>query len=245
MLRKGRREVRQGIIKVEAFGGPTSLVSLTQGFTDYVYVPAGGGPVTRGFRGSLTAVSDEDWVKVAASGSDDLRFAVGVNKERLPRRAAVRITKDGAVDKFVVAQEPSLEVNLSQTWREVDGTRHNWIPADKRFCRTGEVLESNRATVGNGVTVVLFKDAFNRMEMAVGGVYETSAKESADLFLSLPVVRDFREYFDVYILMGVWERGASTTSSPTGPPSLRCRGRRPLCLSSSRRSRSRTSPATG
>jgi hypothetical protein len=216
--KNGTKNSRQGTIGVTAVGAPTPIlkVTVTQGPTDFVYVPANGGPASKTFSGSWTAVSGESWVTVPASGSDNITLNAEANQDKLPRQAVITITSGEVVKKIVVAQEPKLDINLSQTWTDASGTRHTSIPADKKFWNTGEVLEYNRATIGNGATVILFNDAFNKMELAVGGVYETSTRESAELFLSLPVLRDYKEYFNIYILMRVWDKSGLYNQYPNG-----------------------------
>lgn len=216
VLGNGSKTSRQGIIGISAVGASMLRVTIMQDPTDFVYVAATGGPASKTFSGSWTAVSGPDWITVPASGSGDIAFNVTANTDKYPRKGIITVANGDNVKKVAVAQEPKLTINLSQAWTDVNGTRRTSIPADKKFWNTGEVLEYNRATIGDGVTVILFNDAFNKMELAVGGVYETSAKESAELFLSLPVLRDYREYFNIYILMRVWDKSGLYNQYPNG-----------------------------
>jgi hypothetical protein len=216
VLENGAKKSRQGIIGITAVGASILRITITQDPTDFVYVAANGGPASKTFSGSWTAVSGADWITVPASGSGNITFNVAANADKYPRKGIITLTNGDNVKKVAVAQEPKLTLDRSQTWTDVNGTRHTSIPADKQFWNTGEVLEYNRATKGKGVNVVLFNDAFNKMELAVGGVYEASAKESAELFLSMPVLRDYREYFNIYILMRVWPQSGLYNQYPDG-----------------------------
>jgi hypothetical protein len=181
-------------------------VAITQAATEYAFFAADGGQEQKEVIGSWTASSNADWCTVPASGSGNISIAADANTNVLPRKAVITLTSGDKTRKINVAQEPKRIVNTSQIWTEVNGTRHTSIPAGKKFWETGEVLEYRRATKGDGIKIVLFNDAFNSMEMAVGGIYETTSKELAELFLSMPVLRDYKEYFDVFILMRQWEK---------------------------------------
>jgi uncharacterized repeat protein (TIGR02543 family) len=95
------------------------------------------------------------------------------------------------------------DYNRAVSWTDVSGVRHYNVPTSKHQWYTGEVLEYQRATKGAGVDIVIVNDAFNKKEMEVGGVWDTTAIEIAELFFKMPVIRDYREYFNIYILMRV------------------------------------------
>ena len=197
------KTTREGIVRIFGLKTPTD-VNLKQAPVEYFYLEEGAGTKSFDFTGSWTASSSEDWLSAPASGSGAVTLAYTANTSKYPRKSILTITKGGDEKRIVVAQEPHLTPNREQSWTDAQGNAHASIPADKKFWNTGEVLEYKKATKGKGVNIVLFNDAFNKMELAVGGVYETSAAEMADLFLSMPVVRDYKEYFNIYILMKVW-----------------------------------------
>jgi hypothetical protein len=68
---------------------------------------------------------------------------------------------------------------------------------DSDYYRTGDIITLHRHTAGNGIAVVFIGDGFDREDCRKGGVYEDNCRKLAKLFLSSPVVRDFKDYFDV------------------------------------------------
>ncbi len=214
------KQDRQGTIRVISNDGKLyTYITIVQDAIEHILFSASSETKSTStkFIDSWTASSDENWCIVPTTGSGDkIVINVSSNTEILPRRAFVTIKSGNNERKLLVAQEPKVNVDPSQTWTDVNGVRFNSIPGDKKFWNTGEVLEYNRATVGSGVNIVILNDAFNVMEMAVGGVYEISAKETAELFLSMPVVRDYRDHFNVYILMRVWEKSGLYNLYPDG-----------------------------
>jgi hypothetical protein len=68
---------------------------------------------------------------------------------------------------------------------------------DNDYYKTGDVIRLHRHTVGNGVAVVILGDGFDRNDCRKGGVYEDNCRKLTDLFLAMPVIRDFKSYFDV------------------------------------------------
>jgi hypothetical protein len=77
------------------------------------------------------------------------------------------------------------------------------------YYQTGDVMELHRHSVGNGIAVVILGDGFDREDCRKGGVYEDNCRKLAEVFLAMPVVRDFKEYFDVLARVDVSaDRGA-------------------------------------
>lgn len=210
------KNVREGVVRIFGLEKPVD-VKIKQGPTEYFYLERTGGTKEFEFTGSWTAVSSEQWLTVPGSGNGAVTLTCSENTDKFPRKSILTITSSDNVKRVVaVVQKPHLSPNLNQSWTDAQGNTHASIPADKEFWNTGEVLEYNKATKGKGVNIVYFNDAFNKMEMAVGGVYETSATEMAELFLSMPVVRDYKEYFNIYILMTVWDRSGLYNQYPDG-----------------------------
>jgi hypothetical protein len=65
------------------------------------------------------------------------------------------------------------------------------------YYRTGDVITLHRHTAGNGIAVVIIGDGFDREDCRKGGVYEDNCRKLSELFLSMPVIRDFKDCFDV------------------------------------------------
>ncbi|GMO30400.1 MAG: hypothetical protein Pg6A_19390 [Termitinemataceae bacterium] len=119
---------------------------------------------------------------------------------------AVLTIYPGACKQQINVETPAPTPTRQVVWTSADGMRHTNIPDSKERWFDGEVLEYNIATKGEGIDIVFVGDGFNKKEMEVNGVFETTAKDLAELFLKMPIVRDYREYFNIYILMRVFPK---------------------------------------
>jgi hypothetical protein len=157
-------------------------------------VPALGGVtlinITTGL--SWNASVDADWVSLSAvSGNGSGLVTVKFEKlEAGPRRTAtVTFTAGSLVETAEIVQRSKFESD---------------------YYRTGDVIRLNRSTVGDGIAIVIIGDGFDEEDCKKGGMYEENCRKLADLFLSMPVYRDFKEYFDIYARVdvskqrGVW-----------------------------------------
>jgi hypothetical protein len=74
---------------------------------------------------------------------------------------------------------------------------------------TGDIIKLYSHTVGKGVAVVILGDGFDQEDCRKGGVYEYNCWKLSNLFLSMPIIRDFPTYFDIYARVDVSrDRGA-------------------------------------
>jgi hypothetical protein len=158
-----------------------------------VDIMSDGGRTLISINTSLTweADIDADWVQVspvAGNGSTLVTMEVDSLVKGERRVATVNFTAGGVTKTVYVLQRGRLESN---------------------YHKTGDVLKLHLHTVGTGISVVIIGDGFDREDCRIGGVYEYNARKLADLFLAMPVIRDFQEYFDIYARVDVsWERGA-------------------------------------
>jgi hypothetical protein len=139
---------------------------------------------------SWNASVDADWIELSpVSGTGSGIVTVNVKKRGDgDRRAAVITFVAGAVTKTV---------NILQRGKLVSD-----------YYTTGEVIRLNRHTVGDGIAIVFIGDGFDREDCKKGGFYESHVRRLADLFLSMPVIRDYKNYFDIYARVDVSrERG--------------------------------------
>jgi len=61
-----------------------------------------------------------------------------------------------------------------------------------------EYFVLNKHTKGKGVIIVMVGDGFSREDNKKGGKYETVCRQLADTLLANPIIKDFKEYFDIY-----------------------------------------------
>jgi hypothetical protein len=167
-----------------------SLLMIDQTELD---VLSAGGKTLISVNTSLTweATVDADWVQispVSGNGSGTVAVEVDPRGKGERRVATLNFTAGGVTKTVYVLQRGFLESN---------------------YYKTGDVLKLHLHTVGTGISIVIIGDGFDREDCRIDGVYEYNARKLADLFLAMPVVRDFKEYFDIYARVDIsWERGA-------------------------------------
>jgi|AGTN01.3.fsa_nt_gi Leucine Rich Repeat./IgA Peptidase M64. len=71
------------------------------------------------------------------------------------------------------------------------------------FSKDGEVVSLQKATVGNGVNLVILGDGFVDKDMNTGGKYEAKAREAMEHFFAKEPVKTFRNRFNVYCVKAV------------------------------------------
>jgi hypothetical protein len=145
---------------------------------------------------------DAEWVTVSpASGSGSGMVTVTIaGREQGERRTAQIIFTAGGIT------------------RTVDIRQRGYTPSD--YYATGDVLRLHRHTVGEGIAIVIIGDGFDREDCKHGGLYEEQCWKLNNVFLAMPVIRDFKEYFDVSARVDVSrERGArNCVSDPANCP---------------------------
>jgi hypothetical protein len=136
-----------------------------------------------------TAGVDANWVTVSpVSGNGSGAITVKFDSCVGARRTAEITVASGSIIKTV---------NVLQRGNQKDD-----------YWKNGEVIKLHRHTVGEGVVVVILGDGFDREDCRKGGVYEYNCRKLTDLFLSMPVIRDYTAYFDVFARVDISrERG--------------------------------------
>jgi hypothetical protein len=69
---------------------------------------------------------------------------------------------------------------------------------DSEFYEHKQYFMLNKHSKGNGVIIVMVGDGFSRDDNKKGGLFEKTCRQLADTLLNNPVIRDFKEYFDIY-----------------------------------------------
>jgi hypothetical protein len=62
-------------------------------------------------------------------------------------------------------------------------------------------LKLHTHTEGQGIPIVIIGDGFGYEDNVKGGKWETVSRELADKFLENPIIRDFKNYFDIYMIV--------------------------------------------
>lgn len=102
--------------------------------------------------------------------------------------------RQNTLDLIFVPRDSTLVVDTTEN---VDTT----VVVDNSYRDHKTYFMLNTHTVGTGVAIVFVGDGFDREDNRVGGPYETVCRELADKFLSNPIIRDFREWFDIYAVV--------------------------------------------
>lgn len=71
------------------------------------------------------------------------------------------------------------------------------------FSKDGQVMTLQKATVGNGVNIVIMGDGFVDKDMGSGAKYEARAKEAMEAIFSVEPTKSFRNRFNVYCVKAV------------------------------------------
>jgi hypothetical protein len=136
-----------------------------------------------------TVTSNETWCSILpTSGKGDSTLTVNVaeNTAIETRTATVTITAGTLTCNITVTQDAAIS-----------------------YYSSGEVIQLHRHTVGDGIAIVIIGDGFDREDCKKGGVYEYNCKKLCNLFLSMPVIRDYKDYFDVLARVDISiDRGA-------------------------------------
>jgi hypothetical protein len=156
-----------------------------------IEVSASGGVTLINVSASQTwnASADAEWVSLLpASGNGSGALTVMIDSCVGSRRTA---------EIIVVSGSNTQKVAVLQRGNQKDD-----------YWKQGEIIYLHRHSIGTGVVVVILGDGFDREDCRRGGVYEYNCRKMADLFLSMPVIRDFKGYFDVLARVDVSrERG--------------------------------------
>jgi hypothetical protein len=72
------------------------------------------------------------------------------------------------------------------------------LPEVNNYYKTGEVIKLHTHTEGKGIRVIILGDGFDRNDCMHDGFYYDMCNNLKKLFLTMPIIRDFTEYFDVW-----------------------------------------------
>jgi hypothetical protein len=127
---------------------------------------------------SWNASVDADWINISPASGNGSGIVTLAIDERVGGRRTATIT--------FTADAINQTVNITQRGNITDD-----------YYKTGEVINLHRHTVGDGIAVVIIGDGFDREDCKKGGFYEDNCRKLANLFLSMPVIRDYTGYFDI------------------------------------------------
>lgn len=167
--------------------------------------------------GDSTAVLDKSSIEVSSSGGMTLisvNFAqswnVGVDADWVDLSP---ISGNGAgtvtvkIDSCVGARRTSEIIFVSGSTVKTVSVLQKGNQKDDHY-KTGDIIKIHRHTTGNGVSIVIIGDGFDREDCRVGGMYEENCRKLAKLFLQMPVIRDYQDYFDIFARVDISrERG--------------------------------------
>jgi hypothetical protein len=143
-------------------------------------------------------VSDSSWVTVypaSGSGSEAVFVTVTVKTimsdtitEEWQRTSQITFASGNAVATVDVEQK---------------------VPTEAVYYSNGEVIKLLTHTKGNGIRVIIIGDGFDKNDCRRhGGFYYDMCTNLTKLFLTMPIIRDFTEYFDVWARVDISrERG--------------------------------------
>ena len=128
-------------------------------------------------------VTGDNWIQVnirSGAGSQLLKIsAASENNSGVERKGKLVFSTGGA----------SKEIDVVQGY-----TGNYWDD--------GNLLVVNRHSRGKGVPIVFVGDGFDRQDLKKGGWWEMWGRRMANFVMDVEVIKDMKEYLDVYVLMG-------------------------------------------
>ena len=124
-----------------------------------------------------------DWLTVTKS-DDKLSVTASPNTNDTDRQATINISAGGLYESVVITQQ-----------------RH--IPVSDTYADE-EVVTFQKATVGNGIDIVIMGDGYTINDMKKGtGKYEQDMRSAADHFFSVYPYNIYRNHFNVYMIAAI------------------------------------------
>ncbi|MDR0835578.1 MAG: hypothetical protein LBN11_03225 [Tannerella sp.] len=136
-----------------------------------------------------------NWLTVSKTGNV-LTVRAVENIQLTERKATVRISTAGLTENVIVTQQAGL-------------------PMPDPNYRDKEVVKLQTATVGKGIPLVLMGDGYTEQYMQKGsGKYETDMRTTADHFFSVYPMSQYRNYFNVYMVVAISNQEGISIESP-------------------------------
>jgi hypothetical protein len=127
--------------------------------------------------------TEKAWISVSPqkgkAGTHTLTAAVLENSDFSERTACIKVITSDTVIKLTVNQ-----VDSENYWKNGDLITLN---------SAGQLPPGRKP-----IPIVIIGDGWDLSDLRKGGLWETFARALSDLFLEIDVVRDFRDYFDIY-----------------------------------------------
>jgi hypothetical protein len=108
-----------------------------------------------------------------------------------------------------------LSVDINETKRNILITATSVFDPSvygTRLVNTAYVYKKH--TLGLGIPIFLYGGFFDANDLLPGGEWETAASEVAERILACPVIRDFKNYFDIFVFVKEDETSGIPSSGP-------------------------------
>lgn len=144
---------------------------------------------------TYNVTSEGNWCSVSKSGNTLQVYAASQNTQTSTRYATLTVSLESV----------TRTVTISQAGAQAGGNYSD-----------GQVVKLQSASVGNGVNIVILGDGFTEDHMTRGGKYETSMKQAMENFFSVYPYTTYRNYFNVYMVVGVSPEAGVSSDPATG-----------------------------
>ena len=144
---------------------------------------------------TYNVTSDGNWCNVTKTGNTLQVYAASQNTQTSPRYATLTVSLESITRTISITQ-----AGVQSSGNYTDG----------------QVVKLQSATVGNGIDIVILGDGFTEDHMARGGNYETSMKLAMEHFFSVYPYNVYRNYFNVYMVVGVSAEAGVSGDPATG-----------------------------
>lgn len=135
-----------------------------------------------------------------------------------------------SVDQTSGAHSYELKVSASENTTGAERTGKLIITADRdnkkievpvkqgykgNYWEHGDYLALNKHTEGNGVILIIIGDGFDRQDNQKDGFNESVCRQLSESFLSNPIIRDFKNLFDIYAVFAESDESIIMPGVPT------------------------------
>lgn len=201
-------ESREGDVTFSLSDGTSETLTVTQMHTnfmevdeDVVSVGADGGtiniPISYNVSGYNVAIAyateSSEWIHqldTRTITNEEIVFTVDANDSGLWRKATITVSDKSG--KF------AHEVAVSQSGDNMED---------------GQYFKLQQATVGTGVNLIFMGDGYTEEEVNTTGQYQSEIEEAVEDFFSIYPYKEFREYFNVWMVVGISQESGVTTGS--------------------------------
>lgn len=153
-------------------------------------------------------------ITYSLSNIDDVGYSLPwhqfINQQKYPNGLVsndLGVSHVSVIDKSGKIVFDSELISSNDTYDRLEAFVNNYFSLTEYestdYSQDGKVMELQRATIGNGVNIVIVGDGFIDKDMNAGGKYEQRMNEALTHLFSVEPMKSYRSYFNVYAVKAV------------------------------------------